>query len=89
MNLLDDSVHATEGGAGHANEMGVHPILRNLQSEILLYKLIPPLPFFSDEEKTTFSNPLHWWKGVAHRFPLLSRRAQKSFSGTDGHLRPI
>ena len=38
---------------------------------------MPPLPFYSDEEKTIFSNPLHWWKSVASRFPLLARRAQK------------
>ena len=75
-NLFDDLVPATEGGAGPANDMGVHPILRDLKSEIHLYKMMPPLPFFFDDEKTTFSNPLYWWKSVSHRFPLLSRRAQ-------------
>ena len=32
---------------------------------------------YSDVDKTIFSNPLTWWKSVAHRLPLLSRRAQK------------
>ena len=32
---------------------------------------------FFGRREDHFSNPLHWWKGVAHRFPLLSRRAQK------------
>ena len=77
-NLFDDLVPATEGRAGPVTDMGVHPILRDLKSEIHLYKMMPPLPFFSDrEEKATFSNPLYWWKSVAYRFPLLSRRAQK------------
>ena len=80
-NFFDDLVPATEGGAacgaGPAKDMGVDPILHDLQNEIVLYKLLPPLPFYSDEEKTIFSNPLHWWKSVASRFPLLARRAQK------------
>ena len=62
-NLFDDLVPATDGGAalgaGPANDMGVDPILRDLKSEIHLYKMMPPLAFFSDDEKITFSNPLY------------------------------
>ena len=43
-----------------ATDLGVHPILRDLKSEIHLYKMMPPLAFFSDDEKITFSNPLYW-----------------------------
>ncbi len=75
-NFFDDLVPASEVAAGHGNEME-HSILKELKSEITLYKLMAPLAIHSDLEKTTFSNPLVWWKALCGRFPLLSRRAQK------------
>ena len=72
-------VPATEDEAGPGYEIppGVDPMSVQVMSEITLYKMMPCMPFYSDQEKTTFSNPLIWWKELSHRFPLLSRRAQK------------
>lgn len=52
-------------------------ILRELDSEIVYFKGLPPLTFFVDIEKTVYSNPLLWWKSMVHKLPLLGRRAQK------------
>ena len=75
MELVEEEVNSTP--SQHLLFSTTAVILNELKSEITLYKLMAPLPFYSDLEKTTFSNPLVWWKALCGRFPLLSRRAQK------------
>ena len=63
-----DLVPTPEVAAGHGDN-GMeqqHSILNELKSEITLYKLIAPLPFYSYLDKTTFSNPLLWWKTLPY-----------------------
>ncbi len=70
-------VPATEAAAGFGNDMVAEPTILQLNIEIQRYKAERTLGFYSDVDKTVFSNPLQWWKLACYKFPLLSRRAQK------------
>ena len=88
-NLFDDLVPATEGGllALPSTSGGGNPILRDLQSEILLQDDVAFTIFFGRREDHFFQSTSLVEVGSASVSAFITS-CSKSFS-SNGHLRPI